>query len=127
MGEQKQPVLLVEDDIDIAEIFGLALKTAGFEVETVHDGAVAMDRLTKMQPVLVALDLHLPNVSGVEILRAIRADERLADTPVILLTADQHLAQSVANSADLVLLKPISVDQLSTLASRLVSASTSHA
>jgi CheY-like chemotaxis protein len=65
------------------------------------------------------LDLHLPEVSGSEILAAIRANASLAHTKVVLATADHLTAESLREDADLVLLKPISFKQLRDLSGRL--------
>lgn len=83
------------------------------------DGRLALERLAEVVPNLVVLDLHLPYVSGVDILHQIRADERLADTQVFITTADPLIAESLRFEADLVLLKPVSFHQLRNLSSRL--------
>ena len=111
--------LIIEDDENLAEVFRYALQNAEFETETIQDGNVALDRLAAVVPAVVVLDLHLPNVLGGEILHQIRADERLTETRVILATADALMAEKYRADADLVLLKPISTNQLVQLASRL--------
>jgi two-component system cell cycle response regulator DivK len=111
--------LIIEDDYKLATIFAQALRMAEFEAEIVQDGKVALARLAVILPVVVVLDLHLPYVSGLEILRQIRADERLNQTQVIVATADAMMADSLRQEADLVLLKPISFSQLRDLAARL--------
>jgi len=111
--------LIIEDDEDLAIIFTKALEVAEFKVEIIHDGQIALERLANTIPNVVVLDLHLPHVSGPDILRQIRADPRLAETRVILATADPILADVLNDEADLVLLKPISFDQLSAFARRL--------
>ena len=111
--------LIVEDDSKQATIFAQALNMAKFETEVVHDGKVALDRLAIIVPALVILDLHLPNYTGDYILKEIRADERLAKTRVILATADPLMAEPLRAKSDLVLLKPISFNQLRDLAGRL--------
>lgn len=113
-------VLIVEDDARLSEIFSLTLQAAGYQTECVNDGSVALARLNELVPDLVVLDLHLPNVDGPDILRHIRADERLAHVPVLLATADERLAETLEDQASLTLLKPVSPEQLSTLASRLL-------
>ena len=110
--------LIIEDDPKLAVIFAGALQMADFEVEVVQDGQTALARLAAVVPAVVVLDLHLPGASGVDILAHIRADERLEETKVILATADAIRAEQLRNKADLVLLKPISIHQLSTLARR---------
>ena len=111
--------LIIEDDHKLATIFAQALRIAKFEPEIIQDGNTALARLAVTIPVVVVLDLHLPYVSGLEILRQIRADERLNQTHVILATADALMADSLRQEADLVLLKPISFSQLRDLAARL--------
>lgn len=110
--------LIIEDDKRQATIFGLALKN-DFEVEMVEDGDTALSRLAQISPTVVILDLHLPDVSGEQILQYIRSQEHLAQTRVILATADAVLAQSLTEQTDLVLLKPISVSQIRQFARRL--------
>ena len=118
---EKPLAFVIEDDPDMADIFAAALSTAGFGVTILSDGQIAMDRLdNEPSPRLIVLDLHLPHVSGVDILRQkIRATENLAKIPVILTTADDRLAMEVEAEANIVLVKPISFSQLSLLASRL--------
>ncbi len=114
--------LIVEDDDKLADIFSIAMGAAGFEIEIVYDGRAALARLAGLVPDVLVLDLHLPYVSGRDILRQVRADSRLAQTRVILATADAMAAEVLRDEADLVLLKPISPIQLRELATRLHSA-----
>ncbi len=112
--------LIVEDDESLAEIFTLSLRAVNFDTETVWDGESALNRLQEIVPDVVVLDLNLPRVSGRDILHHIRADERLANTKIMLATADALMAESLRAESDLVLLKPISPAQLRTLAERIV-------
>lgn len=116
----KPLALIIEDDLDLSEIFSLALRSGGFDTEVIRDGQLAVDRLSGSVPVIIVLDLHLPHVDGATILGHIRADERFAKTAVILATADAQVADSLRNKADLVLLKPVSIDQLRELAKRML-------
>ncbi|MFQ5577854.1 MAG: response regulator transcription factor [Anaerolineae bacterium] len=113
------PAIIIEDDQKLAVIFAEALRMAAFEPEIVRDGNNALARLLDVEPAVVVLDLHLPNVSGRDILAQIRADARLAKTPVIIATADPAMADRLWSDADLVLIKPISFGQLRDLAARL--------
>lgn len=110
--------LVIEDDQDLSSIFTDALKAAGYQVETIRDGAVAQQRLKETNPEIVILDMHLPNVEGGKLLEQIRADERLVKTRVILATADALLGEYYEKKADLVLVKPISFSQLRDLTAR---------
>ena len=117
-AEEKKLALIIEDDPAQQTIFSRAVEMANFNTEVIGNGGEALKRLGEVVPDLVILDLHLPTVSGDEILVSIRADERLASVPVILATADPILAETLADTSDLVLLKPISFNQLRDLASR---------
>jgi CheY-like chemotaxis protein len=111
--------LIVEDDQDLALIFSEAMRRAGFETEIFSDGKAALARLARAAPAVVVLDLHLPRLSGRDILHQIRAEERLSKTRIILTTADARMAHSLRDKADVVLLKPVSFDQLYLMAKRL--------
>lgn len=111
-------VLVIEDDAETARFFSIVLESSGFAVEIVRDGQAALNRLAEVVPHLVLLDLNVPSVSGVEILRRVRASGRLAGVRVIVASANPQMAQEVDDLADLVLLKPISYDQLRDLAKR---------
>lgn len=112
---------IIEDDEKLSEIFAEAVKAAGYETEVISDGQVALDRLQSMPPQLVVLDLHLPNVSGPDILVQMRSNEALKHVRVIVASADDHLAtsQEVETAATLVLQKPVRYSQLRLLAERL--------
>lgn len=116
----KPLALVIEDDPDLSEIFSVALRGGGFETEIIRDGQVAIDRLAGDAPAVIVLDLHLPHVDGATILQKIHANERFAKTAVIVTTADAQLADGLRGKADLVLLKPVGVDQLRELAKRML-------
>lgn len=110
---------VIEDDEAHSDLFSEALQKVGFEVEIIQDGQVALNRLADSIPSLVVLDLHLPHVSGSDILHYIRNDLRLAKTRVVLASADPHTASFLRAEADLVLIKPVSYFQLRDLVARL--------
>ncbi|HMQ55137.1 MAG TPA: response regulator [Anaerolineae bacterium] len=107
-------ILIVEDDRRQRDIFSLALQPT-FEVETCADGLDALSRLNAYIPNLVLLDLHVPSLSGHDLLYQIRADKRLASTRVIIVSADIPAANNIKEQADLVLHKPVSIRQLQDL------------
>lgn len=117
---QKPVALIVEDHEDHTIIFKSALEMAGFETEVVMDGESAQKRLSETVPDVVILDLHIPKVSGETILHQMRADERFAETRVVVTTADQARAELLGTEADLLLVKPVSFAQLRALAETLV-------
>ena len=80
-------ILVVDDEPDILELVRLALVEAGFAVETAASGAAALAALRRAPPALVVLDLMLPDVSGTELCRMIRARPEWAGVLVLMLTA----------------------------------------
>jgi two-component system cell cycle response regulator DivK len=112
--------LIIEDDEDLASIFEEALHGVGFKVERVADGGIALERLKNgVVPYLVLLDMHLPHVSGADLLADMKKDERFKDTTIIITTADARMGETYGDQADFVLIKPISFVQLRDLTSRL--------
>ena len=114
----KPLALIIEDDPQLNTIVSIALRV-DFEIESWADGNAGLERLKQTIPNVVILDLNLPGVSGKEILRSIRADERLSKTRIILTTADERQAETLREEADIILLKPVSPSQLKELALRL--------
>lgn len=116
---EKPLALIVEDDRDIVALFRHVLDVAGYQTEIVLDGKEAMERLEAIQPNIVLLDLQLPSLSGVEILKRMRENERLKRVPVVVITAYAPYADSLPVEPDLLLLKPVDINQLSNLVQRL--------
>lgn len=113
--------IVIEDDEDLAQIFAEALRSVGFEVEAIADGHAAQERLEDgVVPYLILLDMHIPHISGADLLtNTIRKDKRLAKAVVIITTADARMGEAYNELADFVMVKPISFIQLRDLTSRL--------
>lgn len=100
----KARILIVEDEPNILESLTFILSKAGFEVETLMDGIEALDRLRRQSFAALVLDIMLPGMNGLEVLKAIRDDRVLAKLPVIVLTAkgqasDRKSAETIGASA----------------------------
>src|SRR5437773_12501970 len=78
-------VLLVDDDVDLCDLIGEYLRAEDFSVELSHDGEQGLERLLSGEHSIVVLDVMLPRLNGLEVLRQARAHNSKA--PVILLTA----------------------------------------
>lgn len=115
----KPTALIVEDDRDIVALFRHVLDVAGYQTEIILDGRDAMDRLEISTPNIVLLDLQLPRLSGVEILKRMKEDSRLKRVPVVVITAYSPIADTLTVEPDLLLLKPVDINQLSSLVQRL--------
>src|SRR5204863_8395093 len=112
--------LIIEDDEDLANIFAEALRGVGFEVEHIADGKLAQERLKNGNvPFILLLDMHLPHVSGGDLLTTIKADDKFTNVTIIITTADARMGDMYRDQADFVLIKPISFEQLRDLTARL--------
>jgi DNA-binding response OmpR family regulator len=108
-------VLIVEDDVDIAQLMEHYLQRAGYEVERLSSGTDVMPRLRKQPADLVILDLMLPGMDGLLVCQAIRAEPSTAGIPVIVLTARGEESDRVAGlelGADDYVTKPFSPKEL---------------
>ena len=117
--DNKPSALIIEDDRDIVALFRHVLDLAGYRTEIVLHGRVAVEYLAKSRPDIVLLDLGLPGVSGSEILVMMREDPRLKDVPVVVITAHAHLVETLPVAPQLVLIKPVNIEQLSNLIVRI--------
>ena len=108
-------ILVADDDVDIRELVEFKLSTLGHDVIAVADGAAAIDACQASRPDLAVLDVMMPGVSGLDAIRAIRADPDLADLPVILLTAraqETDVETGFDSGADDYITKPFSPREL---------------
>ena len=97
-------MLIVEDERHIVESLSFVLEREGFEVAAVEDGEAAIQRLRASLPDILILDLMLPKVSGLEVLKIVRADPALRALPVVVLTAkgrlqDRRMAEEIGVDA----------------------------
>ena len=108
-------MLVVEDEPHIRDLVGLHLELEGWTPELVGDGHVALDRLRARPFNLVILDIMLPGLDGLTVLKALRRDSRNTDVPVLLLTARREESDKVLgleSGADDYLAKPFGVAEL---------------
>lgn len=111
--------LIIEDNPMLSNIFARALRDINYETEIIPDGKLALDRLLIHAPDLLLLDMHLPNVSGREILEAIYEDQRFENTYIVIVTADARMGEMLVDKANFLLNKPVDIIQFQQLAERL--------
>ena len=88
MPEEKQKILVIDDDEDTRVLLEFILNRAGFNVYLAIDGETALDRIeTETPPALILLDILMPFHDGFEVLQAIKANEQWQQVPVIMLTS----------------------------------------
>jgi DNA-binding response OmpR family regulator len=108
-------VLVVDDDASVRAMLGYLLHDEGYDVREAADGADAIDALTADAPDCMVLDLMMPNVDGVEVLRARRARGFASETRVLVLTAKTDTKDAVwcwELGADEYLNKPVNPEKL---------------
>lgn len=106
-----EKIIVVDDEVDVADLISFHLKKAKYEVLTVADGAQALPLIRSEMPALVVLDLMLPGISGLEICRALKSDPKTAPIPVIMLTAKVEEVDRIVGfelGADDYVVKPFS-------------------
>ena len=121
----KARILIVEDEPNIVESLSFILGRAGFEVDTISDGAEALERLRRKSFSALVLDIMLPGMNGLDVLKAIRSDQALSSLPVIVLTAkgqanDRRTAEAIGANAFIT--KPFSNADIVDRVSRFVGA-----
>ncbi|MGB6875039.1 MAG: response regulator [Candidatus Acidiferrales bacterium] len=108
-------ILVVEDDKDIVELVRYNLEKDGYQVTACSDGATGLAQIRKSPPDLLLLDLMLPKLSGLEICKEIRRDDRLGRLPILMLTARGEEADRIVGlelGADDYVTKPFSPREL---------------
>lgn len=109
---EKQKILIVDDDDNIAELIGLYLNKECFDTCIVSDGEAALSAITSYQPNLILLDIMLPGIDGYEVLRELRKTSQL---PVIMLSAKGETFDKVLGlelGADDYIMKPFDAKEL---------------
>ena len=102
-------VVLAEDDVDIRDLVQIVLEGLDLTVTAVGNGAEALAECRRLKPRLLLLDITMPIMNGLEVCRAIRADNDLHDLPVILMTARAQasdVAAGIEAGADTYIIKP---------------------
>lgn len=108
----KEKILIIEDEVKIARFVELELKYEGYEVEQCHDGREGLQRALEGNIDLIILDIMLPSMNGIEVLRRFRQH---SEVPVIMLTAKDEIMDKVMGldmGADDYLTKPFAIEEL---------------
>lgn len=114
MMNENDDILVVDDEASVGEVVSLYLKREGYQVRIVRDGRQALAEIERRQPALVILDLMLPHVDGLEIMRRLRLDGK-SNVPVIMLTARRQETDRIYGlelGADDYVTKPFSPAEL---------------
>jgi len=112
LTDQNRHILIVEDDADTAEMVSTFLETAGYSTATVDTGEIALNEISSQPPDLVLLDLGLPDMPGLEVLKQVRANSFL---PLIVIsgkTQERDKVVALEQGADDYMGKPFSQEEL---------------
>jgi two-component system alkaline phosphatase synthesis response regulator PhoP len=108
-------ILIIDDEEDLIELVRYNLEQEGFQVEGATDGESGLRRAIQKMPDLILVDLMLPGMDGLEVCRALRADNRTASVPIIMLTAKSTESDRIVGlelGADDYVVKPFSPREL---------------
>jgi DNA-binding response OmpR family regulator len=116
MEEEKKVVVCIEDEREMIDLVKLILGRKGFDLVGAVGGREGLETVRRLEPDLVLLDLMMPDMDGWEVYQQIKADDKLKDTPVIVVTAkaqsiDKVLGLHIAKVDDYVT-KPFSPQEL---------------
>lgn len=116
MGERKL-VLIVEDDSRMAGTLASMIQLLGYDTSLAHTSRGAVAAARRLHPALILLDLNLPDVNGFEVVRFIKREPDLAQTPIIFVSAESSpevIATARTLGAANFLVKPVGIDDLET-------------
>ena len=115
MDEEKATLLIVEDDLDIADMLNAYFRIQGYEVLTVNWGEDGVRAAQTSSPDLLILDIRLPDIDGFEVARRLRASRRTHDLPIIFLTEKRERKDRLTGlelNADDYVTKPFDIQEL---------------
>jgi DNA-binding response OmpR family regulator len=122
---EQKTVFIIEDEEDAAELFAEMMRISGFRVLKTSKSAPAIEMMTADKPDIVLLDIMMPEVSGLDILRQMRRDPRLAGIPVIVVTAKgmpADIKNGMEAGASTYLTKPVGFQELKDAVERTLGA-----
>lgn len=108
MPNQETTVLLAEDDIILAELYTERLKQEGYNVVHCADGEDALNQIMTIKPNLVILDIMMPKMNGLDVLKAVKENPSTQNIPIIIVTAlvqEIEKINKMLNKADAYLVK----------------------
>jgi DNA-binding response OmpR family regulator len=115
MDEVKQKILIVEDDLDVADMLNAYFQVQGYEVFTVNWGEDGVRACQTSQPDLIILDIRLPDIDGFEVARRLRSTRKTQNIPIIFLTEKREKVDQLEGleiGADDYITKPFDVQEL---------------
>jgi CheY-like chemotaxis protein len=128
MTEDQKTVIVVEDEPDAAELFAEMMRVSGYRVLKTYSSTPAISLISKEQPDVVILDIMMPDISGLEVLRFMRRDPNLKSIPVIVVSArsmPSDIKEGLEAGATIYLTKPVGYLELKKSVDQVLQASQS--
>jgi CheY-like chemotaxis protein len=119
--QDRGTVLVIDDDPVVRDLMSRSLAKLGFRVVTGKTGAEALELAKKVHPLLITLDVMMPEVDGWSVLKQLKADPATAETPVIMITIVDNEPMGIGLGASGYLVKPVDRDRLAVLVERCTS------
>ena len=120
---EPQKIVIVEDEPDTAEMFAEMMRLSGYHVLKSYGGTPAIALITKENPDVVVLDVMMPDLSGLEVLRYLRRDPRLEQIPVVVVSAKSlpsDIKDGLDAGANKYLTKPVTFQDLNAAVKDLI-------
>ena len=117
----QNPVLLVDDDRDVAFGASLRLQAAGYRTLIAHDGHEGIDVARKRHPAAIVLDVRMPRMNGLTALDKLQHDQETRDIPVVMLSASLVDQQAALDAGRIFLTKPYRATALLTAVEKAIS------
>ena len=111
MGAERKKIIIIEDEPDTAEMYAEMMRISGYQVVKYYGGVQAVAQVAEQQPDAVVLDLMMPDLSGLEVLRFMKEEPLLTDVPVIIVSAKtlpSDIEEGLEAGAAVYLTKPVS-------------------
>lgn len=115
MGPDCRKIVIIEDEPDTAEMYAEMMRISGYEVVKYFGGSSAVAQIAEQKPCAVVLDLMMPDISGLEVLQYMKAEPKLSDIPVIIVSAKTlpaDIDEGLNAGASVYLTKPVSFSDL---------------
>lgn len=115
MTSKQKTVMIIEDETDAAELFGEMMRINGFRVIKMFSSTPALAVIAQEKPDVILLDIMMPDISGLEVLRFLRREPELAKIPVIVVSAKSmpnDIRTGIEAGASMYLTKPVGFQDL---------------
>lgn len=108
-------IAVIDDQVEITDLLKTILENEGYQVKVYNESKNVIEKLREYLPSLIMLDIHMPEVNGIEVLKKIKEDKIIKNIPVIMLTVDgspEEINTSISYGANSYILKPAKKEEI---------------